>query len=152
MFRDFKKFILRGNLVDLAIGFTVGASFSTVAKSLVNDIIMPPISALLGDVQISDASILLRKTASGDISLRYGLFLNNVLSLLVVGVAMFFLIKIVQHLDDDLDQFLGKKKVSKEHEPELKKCPYCLSKIPYRATRCSECTSKLAEKTATKEQ
>lgn len=157
MIKEFKKFILRGNLVDLAVGFTVGAAFSTVAKSLVNDIIMPPIGFLLGNTDFSNLFILLRPgtttappytspeaaDAAGAITLNYGAFINNILSLLVVAVAMFLIIRAVNQLDEGLEVIKGKKKKTKKDQPSNKKCPYCYTTIDYRATKCPNCTSKL---------
>ena len=159
MINEFKKFILRGNLVDLAIGFTVGAAFSTVAKSLVNDIIMPPIGVLLGQSDFSNLFILLKASETvpppytspaaaqqvGAVTLNYGAFINNALSLLVVAVAMFVLIKIMNNLEEGLTVIKGKKETKKKDQPSNKKCPFCYSTIDYRATRCPECTSKLTE-------
>lgn len=156
MFKEFKKFILRGNLIDLAIGFTVGAAFSTVAKSIVTDIIMPPISLLLGKTDFSNLFVLLSEgtpsgpystleeaTKAGAITLNYGLFINNLLSLIIVAFAMFLLIKFVNKLENDL---VSTKKITskdKKSEPTDKKCPYCFTIIDFKATRCSSCTSKL---------
>ena len=148
---DFKKFIMRGNLVDLAIGFTVGAAFTTVAKSLVNDIIMPPIGLLLGNVDFQDLFVVLRDgenqpppyatidaaQAAGAVTLNYGVFINNCIALLIVAIAMFVIIRIVNRIDDALD---GPKQ---PQEPVHKKCPFCLSTVPFRATRCPHCTSAL---------
>jgi large conductance mechanosensitive channel len=156
MFKDFKKFILRGNLVDLAIGFTVGAAFSTVAKSLVNDIIMPPIGLLLGKTDFADLFILLkqgsppspyaslsRAEAAGAVTINYGNFLNNVFSLILVGFSMYLVIKGVNRLDKQLEG-LSKKEEKKEAQlPADKKCPFCFSVIPYKATKCPQCTSSL---------
>lgn len=155
MFKDFKKFILRGNLVDLAVGFTVGASFSTVAKSLVNDIIMPPIAFLLGQSDFSNQFIVLQggeyKTLedaqkAGAVTLNYGAFINNVLALLVVAVSMFLVIKAFNHLESGIVLVSGKKEKEKKGEPTSKKCPYCLTTVPYKARRCSACTSELKVK------
>lgn len=157
MFKDFKKFILRGNLVELAIGFTVGASFSTVAKSLVNDIIMPPISTLLGNTDFSNLYIILRQgktpgpyeslgkaSSAGAVTLNYGAFINNLLALLVVALAMFFIIHLLSRLDDQINEIAGKKEDDKK--PTHKKCPYCLTTVPYKATKCSACTADLPKK------
>ena len=152
---DFKKFALRGNLIDLAIGFTVGAAFSTVAKSLVNDILMPPIGLLLGNVDFSDLFLVLRKGSeelppyvtveeaqkAGAVTLNYGEFVNNVIALLIVAIAMFIIIKAVNALDKKLEEQLGEEK--EPGEPENKKCPHCRMTIPYRANRCGHCTSAL---------
>lgn len=158
MLKEFKKFVLRGNLVDLAIGFTVGASFSTVAKSLVNDIIMPPIGFLLGNNDFSDLFLILKQgenapyetlekaSADGAVTLNYGAFINNVLALIVVALAMFIIMKLISKLDEELDELTGKDKEKKKKEPTNKKCPFCFTVIAYRATKCSACTSKLPKK------
>lgn len=159
MFKEFKKFILRGNLIDLAIGFTVGASFSTVAKSLVNDIIMPPISALLGQTDFSNTFMVLRQglpsgpyqtlaeaSEAGAVTLNYGVFFNNVLALLIVAFAMFMIIKAVNKLQDELidtKKGAADAKKKKNNNPTDKKCPFCFTIIDFKATRCPACTSKL---------
>lgn len=156
MLKEFKKFILRGNLVDLAIGFTVGAAFSTVARSLVNDILMPPIGYLMGKTDFSNLMLVLKEGSTsppysspeqaqslGAITINWGLFVNNVLALLIVALSMFLVIKAFNRLEGQIGQISGKKETDKPEEPSSKKCPYCLSNIPYRATRCPECTSKL---------
>lgn len=158
MFKEFRKFILRGNLVDLTIGFTVGAAFSTFAKSLVTDIIMPPINLVLGPGNFAKLFIILRQgskpgpysssseaTSAGAVLINFGDFLNNFLTLVVVGIAMFFLIKLINKLNEQLEEKSGIKKDSKK-TPSDKKCPYCFTTIPYRATRCPACTSELKVK------
>jgi len=154
--QEFKKFIMRGNLVDLAIGFTVGAAFTTVAKSLVNDVIMPPIGLLVGRVDFKDLFWVLRTgneelppyatiddaQAAGAVTLNYGLFINNLIALLLVAIVMFAIIALVNRLDDALDTALDDKPKPPE-EPAQKKCPFCRSAIPYRASRCPQCTSQL---------
>lgn len=152
---DFKKFALRGNLIDLAIGFTVGAAFSTVAKSLVNDILMPPVGLVLGNVDFSDLFIVLRKGTeelppyvtvedaqqAGAVTLNYGEFVNNVIALLIVALAMFVIIRAINAIDKRLEEELGDKKPP--GEPENKKCPHCRMTIPFRASRCGHCTSQI---------
>jgi len=112
MFEDFKRFLVQGNLVELAIGFTVGAAFSTVVKSLVEDIIMPPVGLLLGNADFNNLFYVLQAgsenngpyatlseaQAAGAITINYGLFFNNVLSLLIVAVTMFVIIKFLAQL------------------------------------------------------
>jgi large conductance mechanosensitive channel len=158
MLKEFKKFILRGNLVDLTIGFTVGAAFSTFAKSLVTDIVMPPINLVLGPGNFAKLFIILKQgstpgpypssseaTSAGAIIINFGDFLNNFLTLVVVGIAMFFLIKLINKFNEQLEEKSGIKKDSKK-TPSDKKCPYCFTTIPYRATRCPACTSELKVK------
>lgn len=152
---DFKKFALRGNLMDMAVGFTVGAAFTSVAKSLVTDIIMPPLGYLLGSSDFSDLFLILNEKepdktyatlaqaqAAGLTTINYGLFINNIISFLLVALAMFLIIRLVNQLDKSLENTFGGDK-PQPGDPDNKKCPYCLSTIPYRATRCAQCTAEL---------
>lgn len=162
MFKEFKKFILRGNLVDLAIGFTVGASFSTFVKSLVNDILMPPVNLVLGSSDFAHLFLVLRKgsenpgpyaniteaQSAGAVVMNFGSFLNNLLTLIIVGLAMFLVIKLMNEFNEEMEERAGKKKDT-DKTPSDKKCPYCFTTVPYRATRCPACTSEL--KTVNKE-
>ena len=156
MFKDFRKFILKGNIIDLLIGFTVGATFSNVAKSFVEDVLMPPVGVLLGQADFTNLFIVIKNgklpapyvnlvaaKAAGAVTINYGIFLNTVISLLIVGFAVYILIKIINKLNEEIDELplVGKKKGPEE--PTLKKCPYCLTTIPYRATKCSACTADL---------
>ena len=157
MIKEFKKFILRGSLVDLAIGFTVGASFSTVARSLVDDILMPPIGYVMGSTDFSNLMFVLKggnppppyigpkqAEAAGAITINWGQFINNLLALLIVALSMFVVIKAFNRLEGQIDVIAGKGKKDKGEElPTSKKCPYCLSTVPYFATRCPQCTSNL---------
>ncbi len=152
---DFKKFALRGSLIDLAIGFTVGAAFSTVAKSLVNDIIMPPIGLLVGRVNFSDLFAVLKEgekspapyttiaqaQEAGAVTLNYGAFINSCLTLLLVAFAMFLIVRAVNRIDASLEARFDDKDAAET--PANKKCPYCRSTIDYKATRCPNCTSEL---------
>lgn len=152
---EFKKFILRGNLLDMAIGFTVGAAFSTVAKSLVNDIIMPPVGWMLGRADFSDLFLLIRPgiaapppyptlaaaQAAGAVTINYGIFLNNILTLLLVAIAMFAIIRFANKAEEALEARLGEP--PKPGEPTEKKCEFCRTTIPFLATRCPNCTSQL---------
>lgn len=147
---------MRGNLVDLAIGFTVGAAFSTVAKSLVDDILMPPLGYILGSADFSNLYLIIKDgieapgpyatladaQSAGAITLNYGNFLTNILSLLIVAFAMFLVIRAINKFDEGLLTGLGVKKPKKD-APTQKKCPFCLTTIPYAATKCSACTSTL---------
>lgn len=157
--QEFKKFALRGNMIDLAIGFTVGAAFTTVVKSLVSDIIMPPIGLVTGGADFADHFAVLDvpetvdvpaggfqtlKAAqeAGAVTLNYGEFLNNCISLLIVALAMFLIIRMVNRLDEQLDKAFDESE-AKPDEPTEKKCEYCRTTIAYRATRCPNCTSEL---------
>ncbi|RMF42319.1 MAG: large conductance mechanosensitive channel protein MscL [Planctomycetota bacterium] len=153
---EFQKFILRGNLVDMAIGFTVGAAFTSVAKSLVNNLIMPPVGLLLGGADFSDLFIVLRPGSeelppystlkeaqeAGAVTLNYGLFINDTIALLIVAAVMFFLIRAINRIDEALDARLGTEKPAAD-VPSTKKCPFCRETIAYLAIRCPHCTSEL---------
>jgi large conductance mechanosensitive channel len=157
---DFKKFAMRGNLIDMAIGFTVGAAFTTIAKSLVNDIIMPPIGLMLGRSDFADMFVLLKPgaevpppyatladaQAAGAVTLNYGLFGNAVLAFLLVTVAMFIIIRMANRAEDALEAQYATPPT--KQEPDNKKCQFCRSTIPYKATRCAFCTSHLEDEVA----
>ncbi len=143
MWAEFKKFIMRGNVLDMAVGIIIGAAFTTVVKSLVEDIIMPPIGRLTGGMDFSNlfltlgsgnfASLADAKKA-GVATINYGLFLNNVITFLIVAFAVFVLVKAVSQLQ------------RKEAPPPAseKECPLCRMKIPVAATRCGHCTTDLS--------
>ncbi|HEY9777560.1 MAG TPA: large conductance mechanosensitive channel protein MscL [Planktothrix sp.] len=148
---DFKQFALRGNIVDMAVGFTVGAAFTTIAKSLVDDLINPLIGLAVGKVDFTNFFILLKpgvkmpppyttlaeaKTA-GAVTWNIGSFLNNVITFLLIALAMFLLLRLL----NDLEKRLGAKKEAAA--PTTKDCPFCFSAIPLKATRCPQCTSQL---------
>jgi large conductance mechanosensitive channel len=153
---EFKKFALRGSVVDLAVGFTVGAAFSTIAKSLVNDIIMPPIGLALGRVDFTDLFLVLRQgpetpgpyvtleaaRTAGAVTINFGLFINSLVTFLLIALAMFAVVRLINRIDEKLEDEFGAPEPTKE-EPAQKKCPYCHSTIPHRATRCPQCTSVL---------
>lgn len=143
MWKDFKKFALKGNVIDLAVGVIIGAAFGKIVTSLVNDIIMPPIGLLLGNVDFSELYInlgskhyasLAQAKAAGAPTINYGLFLNNILDFLIVAFTIFLVVK----------QFERFKKKEEAVETE-KTCKYCYTKIPIEATRCPHCTSVLDE-------
>lgn len=153
---EFKKFALRGNMLDLAIGFTVGAAFTTIVRSMVDDILMPPLGLIMGNKDFSNYFFVLKDgreplpagatiaTARelGAVTLNYGLFVNNVIAFMVVALAMFLIIRTINRVDDQLERQFGRAEKSAS-EPSDKKCAFCLSTIPYRATRCPQCTSEL---------
>lgn len=143
MWNDFKKFALKGNVVDLAVAVIIGGAFGKIVTSLVNDLIMPPIGLLLGKVDFSDLYInlgskhynsLAQAKAAGAPTINYGVFLNNILDFLIVSFSIFIVIK----------QFERFKKKEEKIETE-KKCQYCCTNIPKEATRCPHCTSVLEE-------
>lgn len=158
-FAKFKKFALRGNVIDMAVGFTVGAAFTTVVRSLVEDVLMPPIGVLFGDTDFSDFFFVLSDgagaappydtlaaaTEAGAVTLNYGIFFNNVIAFLVVAVAIFAVVRAVTRVDEELDERFGEKEKPPQ-EPESKKCPYCRTVVDYRASRCPHCTSRLDER------
>lgn len=159
---EFKKFAMRGNIADMAIGFTVGAAFSTVAKSLVNDVIMPPVGLVLGGMDFADLFVVLKEGSkqaapyatlkaaqdAGAVTLNYGAFLNTVIALFIVALSMFVLIRMMNRVHDTLDeQFAGDTKGSET--PVNKKCTYCRETIDFKATRCRYCTSQLETPVAT---
>jgi len=148
MLQEFKKFAIRGNVVDMAVGIIVGAAFGTIVKSLVSDVIMPPIGLLLGGTDFSDLFLVLKKGAdagpfltvaeaqkAGAVTINYGIFINTVISFLIIAFAVFLLVKGVNSLK--------RKEEAPAAEPLTKECPFCLSAIPIKATRCKLCTSDL---------
>ena len=150
MIDEFKKFALRGNVIDLAVGFTVGAAFATIARSLVDDIIMPPIGVVLGGVDFSDLFVVLQEgaategpyatladaQAAGAVTWNYGLFINNIITFLIIAAAMFLLVRSFNRLTQEPAEEAAK-------EPTEKSCPYCQTVIPIKAVRCPNCTSEL---------
>lgn len=132
LWKEFKTFAVKGNVVDLAIGVILGASFGKVISSLVADVAMPPLGILLGGVDFSGFHITLRKAevAIPAVILNYGVFLNTLIDFIIVSSVVFVVIKIMNRIH--LTSLLGSKE-----------CPYCLSAIPQKATRCKFCTSKV---------
>jgi large conductance mechanosensitive channel len=145
MLSEFKTFIIRGNMVDLAVGIVIGAAFTTVVASFVNDLLMPPIGLLLGRVDFANLFVTLSggphptlaaAKAAGAPTLAYGVFINNVINLLIVGFAVFLVVKQVNRLR-------GPEPVA---APTTRECPACTMAIPLRARRCPHCTSEVAAK------
>lgn len=148
MLKDFKAFIMRGNVIDLAIGVIIGIAFGAVVKSLVDDVIMPPIGLATGGIDFSNKFIVLKDgaaavgpyasvaaaKAAGATTLNYGIFVNNVVSFLIIAFCAFLLVRAVNKLLHPQ----GPPDV-----PKMKSCPYCAREIPLAATRCPECTSQL---------
>jgi large conductance mechanosensitive channel len=147
MFKEFKEFAMRGNVVDMAVGIIIGAAFGTVIKSLVADVIMPPIGLLLGNVDFANLFILLKPgnpagpylalaeaQKAGAVTVNYGAFINTIISFLIVAFAVFLLIRSLNRLQ---------KPAAAPAPAATKECPYCLSTIPVKATRCAHCTSEL---------
>ena len=148
MLKEFKEFAMRGNVVDMAVGIIIGAAFGTIVKSLVDDVIMPPIGLLLGNVDFSNLFVVIKAgkalgpyetlaaaKAAGAVTVNIGVFLNTIISFVIVAFSVFLLIK-------QLNAF-KKKEVAAPAVPTTKDCPYCLSVIPIKASRCPHCTSDL---------
>ena len=148
MLKEFKEFVLRGNVVDMAVGIIIGAAFGTIVKSLVSDIIMPPIGLLLGNVDFTNLFIVLKEGATAGpyatladaqaasaVTINYGVFINTVVSFLIVAFCVFLLIRSINRLK--------RKEEAPAAEPTTKECPYCLSTVSIKATRCAHCTSEL---------
>ncbi|HWP31854.1 MAG TPA: large conductance mechanosensitive channel protein MscL [Fimbriimonadales bacterium] len=144
--KEFREFAMRGNVIDLAVGVIMGASFGKVVDSLVKDIIMPPIGLILGKVDFSELFINLSGTKyasleeakkAGAATINYGIFINNVLSFFIVAACVFFLVKWINRLRRSLE--------AREAlpSPQTKTCPYCVSQIALAAKRCPYCTSEL---------
>lgn len=144
MLKEFREFINRGSVVDLAVGVIVGAAFGKIVNSLVEDIVMPPVGLLLGGVDFSSLFISLsgqsyvsleEAKAAGAATINYGVFINTVINFVVVALAVFLLVRAVSRLQ--------RKPEASSAEPTTKECPYCLSTISVKATRCPHCTSRL---------
>ena len=148
MFKDFKEFAMRGNVVDMAVGIVIGAAFGGIVKSFVDDVLMPPIGLLLGNVDFSNLFITLKEgakaagpyaslaaaKAAGAVTLNLGLFINTIISFIIIAFAVFLVIKSLNRL---------KREKVAPAEPTTKECPFCLSTISLKATRCPYCTSEL---------
>jgi large conductance mechanosensitive channel len=147
MWQEFKKFAMRGNMLDLAVGLILGSAFGAIVTSLVKDVIMPPIGLLLGGVDFTNLYVLLREgdpagpyaaladaQAAGAVSINYGAFINTIVSFIIIALAVFLLVRGVNKL---LPQ------PAPAAAPATRECPYCLSAVPLKATRCPHCTSEL---------
>lgn len=148
MFKEFKDFAMRGNVLDMAVGIIIGAAFGTIVKSLVDDILMPPIGLLLGNVDFSNLFVVIKAgkvagpyetlaaaKAAGSVTVNVGVFMNTVISFLIVAFSVFLIIKQMNALK--------RKESAAPAAPLTKECPYCLSIVPVKATRCPHCTSEL---------
>jgi large conductance mechanosensitive channel len=150
MLQDFKAFITRGNVIDMAVGIIIGIAFGLVVNSLVKDIIMPPIGLALGKVDFTNLFVTLKEgltpgpyaslaaaQAAGAVTINYGTFINAVVNLLIIAAVVFFLIV------RPVAKLQALKKVEKPAAPTTKDCPYCATSIPIKASRCPNCTSEL---------
>lgn len=160
MLKEFKEFALKGNIMDMAIGVVIGGAFQKIVNSLVNDIIMPAISVLTGNVDFSDLVLTV-----GNASIKYGNFITTIVDFLIIAFSIFLVVKYLNKLNklkelgDLAATKLDKKGKYKKHkeevqeepkEPETKICPYCLTEVKYHATKCPHCTSELVEEVETK--
>ena len=145
MLKEFKAFAMRGNMVDMAVGIIIGAAFGAIVKSMVDDVIMPPIGLVLGNVDFSNLFLILKAgksagpyaslaeaKAAGAVTLNYGVFINTVVSFLIVAFAVFLLIRQMNVL-----------KQQEVPEEKTRECPYCVSRVAIGAVRCPYCTSEL---------
>ena len=147
MFKEFKEFAVKGNVVDMAVGIIIGAAFGAIVNSLVADVIMPPVGLLLGGIDFSNFFIVLKEGATpgpyaalvdaktaGAVTINYGIFITAFISFLIVAFAVFLLVKGVNSM---------RRQKEEPTEPSTKECPHCLSKVLIKATRCAFCTSEL---------
>ena len=149
MLKEFKEFAMKGNMLDMATGIVIGAAFGTIIKSLVADVIMPPIGMLMGGVDFKNLFIVLQDAAesaapyaslvdaqtAGAVTLNYGVFINTIISFLIIAFAIFMLIRNVNKMK--------REEVAAPADPTTKECPHCLSTVPIKATKCAFCASGL---------
>ncbi len=142
MIKEFKAFVMRGNVLDMAVGIIIGAAFGKIIGSLVEDVIMPPIGLLLGHVDFSnlfinlsgkDVASVAAAKAAGAATINYGLFLNTIINFLIVAFAIFVIVRMVSKMQ----------KPAPVAAPTTRDCPYCLGAVPLKATKCMYCTSEL---------
>jgi large conductance mechanosensitive channel len=149
MFKEFKEFAIKGNAVDMAVGIIIGLAFGAIVNSLVADIFTPPIGLLLGNVDFSNLFVVLKEGAApgpfaslaeaqkaGAVTINYGVFINTIISFLIVAFALFLLVRGIDRLKREEE--------APPAEPTTKECPHCLSTIPIKATRCAYCTSEIS--------
>ncbi len=155
MLKDFKAFILRGNVVDMAVGIIIGAAFGPIISSFVKDVIMPPVGLALGKVDFANLLIVIKKgttagpytslaaaQAAGAVTINYGTFINTIINFIIVAaVVFFFIVRPIARMNA--------KKAAQEVKPPAapitKECPFCFTQIPIKATRCPNCTSTLTK-------
>ena len=149
MFKEFKEFAMRGNVIDMAIGIIIGGAFGPIVGSMVSDILMPPIGMALGNVDFSNLFILIKEGSkaaapyaslaaakeAGAVTINYGLFINSVISFVIVAFCVFLLVKTMNRLKREEE--------APPAEPTTKDCPFCFSSIPIKASRCPQCTSEV---------
>lgn len=146
MWKEFKEFALKGSVLDMAIGIIIGVAFAPIVKSLVDDIIMPPIGLLLGGVDFTNLFAVVREgapgapypsleaaKAAGAVTVNYGVFVNTLITFLIISFAIFLMVKVINRW-----------RAGEEEAPTTRECPQCLSAIPIKARRCSSCTMEVA--------
>jgi large conductance mechanosensitive channel len=146
MWKEFKEFALKGSVLDMAIGIIIGVAFAPIVKSLVDDIIMPPIGLLLGGVDFTNLFAVLRQgtpgspyssleaaKAAGAVTVNYGLFVNTLITFLIISFAIFLMVKVINRW-----------RAGETEEPTTRECPQCLTTIPIKARRCWACTMEVA--------
>ena len=149
MLKEFKEFIMRGNVMDMAVGIIIGAAFGAIVSSLVADVIMPPVGLALGNVDFSSLFVTLKEGVApgpyatvaaakeaGAVTLNYGLFINAIVTFLIVAFAVFLLVSQMNKLKKQAE--------APPAVPTTKECPFCLMTVPIKATRCPHCTSQLS--------
>lgn len=155
LLKDFRDFIARGNVVDLAVGIIIGSAFGQLVNSVVNNLMMPPLGLLFGNADFKDLFVVLRQGEAplpagatlemarevGAVTLNYGQFITDMISFLILALGVFLIIKGIQ----SLQKTVQKPKLEETKEPSEKDCPYCQKSIPVNATRCPYCTSKLTQ-------
>ena len=148
MLKEFKEFVMKGNVLDMAVGIIIGAAFGTIVSSFVADVIMPPIGLLLGNVDFSNLFLVLKEgkvtgpyaslaasKAAGAVSINIGVFINTLINFIIVAIAIFLLIQNVNRMK--------RKEEAPPSVPTTKECPHCFTTISVKATRCPHCTSEL---------
>ncbi len=149
MFKEFKEFAMRGNVLDMAVGIIIGGAFGTIVKSMVADVLMPPVGLALGNVDFSNLFVVLKNGANaaapyasladakeaGAVTINYGLFINSVVSFVIVAFCVFLLIRSMNRLKREEE--------APPAEPTTRDCPFCYSTIPLKASRCPQCTSEI---------
>jgi large conductance mechanosensitive channel len=142
---DLKEFAMRGSVLDMAIGVIIGIAFGGIVASLVNDILMPPFGLVLGNLDFSNLFVNLSGTpynsletavAAGAPIIKYGVFINTIINFIIIAIVIFLLVRLINRL---------KRQEKKPAEATTKECPYCISSIPIKASRCPDCTSQLSE-------
>jgi large conductance mechanosensitive channel len=144
LLKEFREFVMRGNVVDLAVGFIIGAAFGKIVTSFVGDILMPPIGLALGKVDFSNLFVnlsgntyrsLAEAQAAGAPTINYGLFINTLIDFIIVAFVLFLVIRMINRMQRAKEELPA--------EPTTKDCPYCFSSIPIKAVKCPHCTSEI---------